>query len=142
MNTSTSSTPRNSAVIFAAMLTLVLGGCIQSIAADRLADTARNGVSEAAISAVNASFHRTFAAGGWYYKGAENIDGTINAYIQIPARLEMSSEAQQNYLKQSICPSVSKTEFWKQLRGVPLAVHIYTYRKTATVHAHCDNPTV
>lgn len=142
MNTSTSATARSSAVIFAALITLVLGGCIQSIAADKLADSASNGVSEAAISAVDASFHRAFAAGGWYYKGAENIDGTINAYILIPARLDMSSEAQQNYLRQSICPSASKTEFWEQLQGVPLAVHIYTYRKTATVHADCDNPTV
>lgn len=120
----------------------MLTGCIQSSAAEKFAYSSTVTVSESAIKAVNSSFYTNFAAGGWYYKGAEAINGTINAYIQIPSRLDMNRSDQKNYLRQAICPSTTKKEFWNQLQGVPLSVHIYTYNKKFTVYAHCENPTV
>ena len=133
---------KHAAVIFIAIVTPMLSGCIQSSAAERFAYQSTAVVSETAIKAVNSSFYTNFAAGGWYYKGAEAINGTINAYIQIPERLDMSPAAQKNYLRQSICPSRAQKDFWNQLKGVPLSVHIYTFNKKFTVYAHCDNPTV
>ncbi|UAA37353.1 hypothetical protein KIH87_11525 [Paraneptunicella aestuarii] len=120
----------------------MLTGCIQSNAAEKFAYSSTAPVSESAIKAVNSSFYTNFAAGGWYYKGAEAINGTINAYIQIPSRLDMNQSDQKNYLRQAICPSTAKKEFWNQLQGIPLSVHIYTYNKKFTVYAHCENPTV
>ena len=120
----------------------MLTGCIQSSAAEKFAYSGSSPVTEDAIKAVNSSFYTNFAAGGWYYKGAEAINGTINAYIQIPNRLDMKPTDQKNYLRQAICPSAGKTDFWNQLKGIPLSVHIYTYNKKFTVFAHCENPTV
>lgn len=128
------------ATVTAAMA--LLTGCIQSSAAEKFAYPDQVDISETAIRAVNTSFQMSFSMGGWYYKGAEAMNGTINAYIQIPNRLDMSQSDQKNYLRQSICPSAHQTEFWQQLKGIPLSVHIYTFNKKFTVYAHCENPTV
>ena len=129
-------------IVFAMLATMSLSGCIQGVAAERFAYKDTKPVSENAIKAVNTKFYANFSMGGWYYKGAKAINGTINAYIQIPDRLDMSQQDQKNYLRQAICPASSKMEFWQELDGIPLSVHIYTFNKKFTVYAHCDNPTV
>lgn len=126
----------------AVLVSTMLTGCIQSIAAEKFAYQDTRSISESAIKTVNTSFYTNFAVGDWYYKGAEAMNGTINAYIQIPTKLDMNKSDQKNYLRQAICPSTRKTEFWNQLKGIPLSVHIYTFNKKFTVYAHCDNPTV
>lgn len=127
---------------FAATAMALLTGCIQSSAAEKFAYPEGRTISETAIRAVNTSFQMSFSMGGWYYKGAEAINGTINAYIQIPDRLDMNHTDQKNYLRQAICPSTQQKEFWQKLEGIPLSVHIYTFNKKFTVYAHCNNPTV
>lgn len=130
-------------LVFIAMLaSTLLTGCIQGVAAEKFAYKESTPVTENALKAVNTKFYSSFSMGGWYYKGAEAINGTINAYIQIPDKLDMKREDQKNYLRQAICPSTGKKSFWKELNGIPLSVHIYTFNKKFTVYAHCDNPTV
>ena len=144
MNLLTALNKHHKSIIFApiAAAMALLTGCIQSSAAEKFAYSERAPISETAIRAVNTSFQMSFSMGGWYYKGAEAINGTINAYIQIPDSLDMSRNDQKNYLRQAICPSTHQKTFWQQLKGIPLSVHIYTFNKKFTVYAHCDNPTV
>ncbi|MCY7295167.1 hypothetical protein [Alteromonas sp. a30] len=129
-------------IFIALIASTTLTGCIQGVAAERFAYKDVNPVSESAIKAVNTKFYSNFSMGGWYYKGAKAINGTINAYIQIPSRLDMNQQDQKNYLRQSICPSAATADFWRALDGIPLSVHIYTFNKKFTVYAHCENPTV
>lgn len=134
--------PKGLLVGLAALVCTQLTGCIQSLAAEKFAYRDSSMVSETAIKAVNTSFYTNFSKGDWYYKGAEAMNGTINAYIQIPDKLDMNRIDQKNYLRQAICPSSNKSAFWNQLKGIPLSVHIYTFNKKFTVYAHCENPTV
>lgn len=119
-----------------------LSGCIQSEAATRFAYNSDAQVSETVIKLVNTTFRTTFIGGDWYYQGAQAQNGTINAYIQIPTKLEMGEQQQKRYLKMAICPSENNTALWRQLQDIPLSVHIYTMNKKFTVFAHCDNPLV
>ena len=127
----------------AALLTLcssVMSGCMQSSAATQVAFETENGVTDTMIKSVNAAFRTSFLGGDWYYQGAQAINGTINAYIQIPEKLNMSKSAQVNYLKYSLCPSKTKRHMWNQLKDIPLSVHVYTFNKKHTVFANCENP--
>lgn len=134
---------RKLAVVFTALVACgSLSGCIQSSAAERFVYHSDVEVPEATLKAVNSNFYTSFNAGDWYYKGAEAMNGTINAYIQIPHKLNMSVSDQKNYLRQAICPTSEKTSLWNNLKGIPLSVHIYTYNKKFTVYAHCENPMV
>lgn len=117
-----------------------LTGCIQSksVAATLFSDTPP--ISEQALKLVNHNFHATFIGGDWYYQGAQAVNGSINAYIQIPAKLNMNEQAQKRYLQQAICPAATKMNLWKELQNVPLSVHIYTMHKKFSVYAECQNP--
>lgn len=119
-----------------------LSGCIQSksIAASVFENKEPVIISEQTIKLVNQAFYSDFNGGDWYYQGAKEVRGTIDAYIQIPSKLDMSKAAQQNYLMKSICPSANEEVLWQALKGVPLSVHIYTFSKKHTVYATCDNP--
>ena len=121
-----------------------LSGCIQSksFAATFFKNNATPQITDTTLKSVNAVFNNAFRGGDWYYQGAEAVNGTINAYIQVSQKLDMGLSAQQNYLKKAICPSQSASTMWQELKDVPLSVHIYTFSKKFTVYAECDNPLV
>lgn len=117
-----------------------MSGCMQSNAATQISFNSDGSVTDPMIESVNAAFRTTILGGDWYYQGAQAVNGTINAYIQIPEKLNMSREEQEKYLKMSLCPSSSKRYMWNKIKGVPLSVHVYTFNKKHTVFADCDNP--
>lgn len=97
-------------------------------------------VTERSLQLVNQAFYASFTAGEWYFQGAKAENGHISVYIQIPEPLDMTRRAQENYLKQAICPNAKQQVLWHELKQTPLSVHIYTYSKRHTVYAECDNP--
>lgn len=119
---------------------LTLSGCMQSNAATQISFDSEGTVTEPMLRSVNAAFRTTILGGNWYYQGAQAVNGTINAYIQIPDKLNMSRSDQEKYLQMSLCPSSSKHAMWQQIKDIPLSVHVYTYNKKHTVYAHCENP--
>lgn len=121
-----------------------LGGCIQSqsIAATQHSSVSKADITKDVLKTVNSAFYKSFRGGDWYYQGAQQVNGSINAYIQIPEKLDMSQSNQKRYLRQAICPSADKVHLWRTLENVPLSVHIYTYNKKFTVFAKCENPLV
>lgn len=121
-----------------------LSGCIQSksFAGSFFNNSAGQEITDNTLKSVNSVFNNAFRGGDWYYQGAEAVNGTINAYIQVPQKLDMGLSAQQNYLKKAICPSDTANAMWKELKDVPLSVHIYTFSKKFTVYAECNNPLV
>lgn len=116
-----------------------LSGCMKSSAATQVSYQTDIEVTEAMLKVVNATFRSTMVGGDWRYQGAQAVNGTINAYIQIPEKLNMSKSHQENYLKMSLCPS-SNRPMWRQIKGIPLSVHVYTMNKKHTVFANCQNP--
>lgn len=122
--------------------TSLLSGCMKSNAATKVSYRSDIEVTDAMLKLVNSTFRTTILGGNWRYQGAQAVNGTINAYIQIPEKLEMSKEHQVNYLKMSLCPASNKHAMWSQLQGVPLSVHVYTMNKQHTIFANCANPTV
>lgn len=130
------------------LLTLMLGaavsGCMQSHRASAAGLTANAGdpISDHTLAMVNRSFKKAFMFGDWRYKGAQAVNGGINAYFQIPQKLDMAEEYQENYLRQAICPSAEEKQLWEEMRGRSLSVHIYTINKRFSVHAECLNPLV
>lgn len=121
-----------------------LSGCMQSksFANGLFNDVASVSITDSTLKSVNSVFNHAFRGGDWYYQGAEATNGTINAYIQIPKKLDMTKDAQLNYLKKAICPSSNEGTMWRELQGVSLSVHIYTFSKKFTVYAECENPLV
>jgi hypothetical protein len=129
------------------LICISFSSCIQSNAA-----TNSNGVVTSAkqqtritdntIKMVNAAFYQTFVLGDWRYKGAKSFGGTINAYIKIPAPLDMSREVQKSYLREVICPSSAYSSMWNEINDIPLSVHIYTYKKNHSLHVDCINPLI
>ena len=127
-------------------LLLLLSGCMQSHVSDEyqapytsLSDTTIS-ASDNTIKMVNAVFYQSFIGGDWQYKGSTRQKNNINAYIQIAEQLDMSDEAQENYLQQAICPSAQHQQMWKELKGATLAVHIYTYKRKYSIYTNCINP--
>ena len=123
----------------ALLATLSLSACIQSQSLTAV-DSQDPQLAEQALKRVNHSFKTSFMMGDWYYQGAQVVKGGINAYIQIPAKLDMELEYQRNYLRQSVCPSAAQQEFWQGMGPLSLSVHIYTFNKKFSVHAECTNP--
>lgn len=119
-----------------------LSGCMQSNAASQFLHDSDSTVTEPMLKSVNSAFRTTILGGDWYYQGAQAVNGTINVYIQIPDKLNMSRDEQEKYLKMSLCPSSAKKYMWQKIKDVPLSVHVYTMNKSHTVFAHCDNPIV
>lgn len=122
---------------------LTLSGCIQSKAAGTgtvASAKPRQHITDNTLKIVNAAFYQTFVLGEWRYKGAQNRGGTINAYIQIPAPLNMTREVQKSYLLKAICPSSAHTSMWNEINGIPLSIHIYTHRQKNSLYVNCINP--
>jgi len=122
-----------------------LSSCMQSNAATTESEIAtlakpKNLITDNTLKVVNAAFYQTFVLGEWRYKGARNLGGKINAYIQIPAPLEMSKEVQKSYLRTAICPSSAHTSMWKEINGIPLSIHIYTHKQNHSLYVDCINP--
>ena len=122
-----------------------LSSCMQSNAATTESEIAtlakpQNLITDNTLKVVNAAFYQTFILGEWRYKGARNLGGKINAYIQIPAPLEMSKEVQKSYLRTAICPSSAHTSMWKEINGIPLSIHIYTHKQNHSLYVDCINP--
>ncbi|BDX05940.1 hypothetical protein [Planctobacterium marinum] len=113
---------------------------MQSSAATQISFDSDETVTEPMLKSVNAAFRTSILGGDWYYQGAQAVNGTINAYIQIPEKLNMSKDEQEKYLKMPLCPSSAKRYMWNKIKGVPLSVHVYTFNKKHTVYADCDNP--
>ena len=99
-------------------------------------------ITDNTLKLVNSAFTQSFLGGDWRYKGASKKNGAINAYIQIPRDLDMSEDAQKNYLKQAICPSVQHQAMWSEIQSIPLYVHVYTHTKKSSVYSGCTNPIV
>lgn len=97
-------------------------------------------ITDNTLKIVNASFYQTFVLGDWRYKGARNLGGTINAYIQIPAPLDMTKETQKSYLRKAICPSSAHTKMWNEVNDIPLSIHIYTKKQKQSLYVNCINP--
>lgn len=120
----------------------LLSACVQDIRLyiPRYADKASISVSKKTIKTVNRAFYASFVAGNWYYRGAKVSHNGINAYIQIPEKLNMRLEIQEKYLREAICPKAEKIELWNQLKHTKLSVHIYTSSQSQSVSAKCNNP--
>jgi hypothetical protein len=115
----------------------ILSGCIQSSASDSVPQKI---ITDNTLKIVNTAFYPSFVLGDWHYKGARNLGGTINAFIQIPAPLKMSREAQKIYLQKAICPSSENTSMWNEINGIPLSIHIYTHKQKHSLYVDCINP--
>ena len=127
------------------LIWITLSGCMQSNAATTDSEVTNSAkqqklISDNTLKIVNAAFYQTFVLGDWRYKGARNNGGTINAYIQIPAPLNMSEEVQKSYLKKAICPSSAHTSMWNEVDNIPLSVHIYTHKPKHSLYVNCTNP--
>lgn len=136
-----------SILLLAGVLSLAtLSGCMQSKAAENYFTSAPRAtvtpISDNTLKMVNSAFYQVFMGGEWRYKGARNKNGSINAYIQIPQELDMSVDAQKNYLKQAICPSAQHKRMWEEIQGTALSVHLYIHTQKRSVFANCDNPLV
>ena len=136
-------------IVITVLLSFVtLSGCMQGNVAEGYfgdaykAKTTSSEISENTIKLVNNAFYQSFLGGDWRYKGASKKNGAINAYIQIPQDLDMSVDAQKNYLKQAICPSAQHQKMWSEIQSIPLYVHVYTHTQKRTVSSGCTNPSV
>jgi hypothetical protein len=125
-------------------LSMGLTACMQgfSVAETAAQAPASDNIPQLALKRVNQTFKTSFMMGDWYYQGATAVKGGIDAYIQIPSELDMDPEYQRNYLRQSVCPKADNQQLWKELSGLSLSVHLYTYNKRFSVHATCENPLV
>lgn len=121
---------------------VIMSASIRDLELDipRYADKSSLTVADNTLKTVNRAFYASFMAGDWYYKGAKASHNGVNAYIQIPQKLNMDKTVQERYLREAICPKADKVELWNQLKHVSLSVHIYTYSKAQTVSAKCVNP--
>ncbi|AGH46098.1 hypothetical protein [Paraglaciecola psychrophila] len=93
----------------ALLTSIILSSCMQSNAATTNSKITtlskpQKVITDNTLKIVNAAFYQTFVLGEWRYRGARNLGGTINAYIQIPAPLDMNKEVQKSYLQKAICP--------------------------------------
>lgn len=123
-------------------ITVALSACMQNIKMHipKFADKNAVTISENTLKTVNRTFYKIFIGGDWYYQGAKVGNGIVNAYIQIPQKLDMDSDVQEQYLQQIICPGEEHIDMWSQLRHYQLAVHLYTVTKKQSVSAKCHNP--
>lgn len=135
-------------MILAICSLLFVSGCMESNAAEGFYDDmpsrtsygSKSNIPDNTLKIVNGVFYPSFMGGDWRYKGASIKKGSINAYIQIPQQMDMTMEAQKQYLKLAICPSAQHKDMWKKIKGIPLSVHVYTYKQKHSVFANCDNP--
>ena len=126
-------------------ISMTLSSCLQNNAAttvNKIAAKPPKRITDNTLKIVNAAFYQTFVLGDWRYKGARNLGGTINAYIQIPGPLDMTKEVQKSYLQKAICPSSANTSMWNEISGIPLSVHIYTHKQKNSLYVNCIDPLI
>ncbi|MCU4676133.1 hypothetical protein N7931_10880 [Catenovulum sp. 2E275] len=119
-----------------------LSGCNQA-SAYQLNDnnqTAQQAIPKTVVQNVQRTFQAKFVYGDWRFSETRVIKNSINAFIQIPDKLNMSKEQQQNYISQMICPAKHNSDFWQQVAPHELWVHLYTHDKRYSVYSKCDNP--
>jgi hypothetical protein len=131
----------------AVLIWVLLSNSMQSNAATSAGNTAnsttpKKSISDNTLKVVNAAFYQTFVLGDWRYKGARNLGGTINAYIQIPAPLDMTRERQKSYLQTAICPSSDNITMWNEIDDIPLSIHIYVHKQKNSLYVNCTNPLI
>lgn len=131
--------------LFVLLIWTTLSSCMQNHAATTESEMATSSrqqktITDNTLKVVNAAFYQTFVLGEWRYKGARNLGGKINAYIQIPAPLEMTKEVQKSYLRTAICPSSAHKNMWNEIDGIPLSIHIYTHKQNHSLYVDCKNP--
>ena len=134
--------------IYAVSVFLVLinlSSCMRSNVATTVTEISTSAIPKKIITdntlkVVNAAFYQTFVLGDWRYKGARNLGDSINAYIKIPAPLDMSKEVQKSYLRQAICPSSTNITMWNEINGIPLSIHISTHKQNLGLYVNCINP--
>ena len=95
-----------------------------------------------AVKQVELDFKQRFTYGNWRYQGLQNAEGQMQALIQIPEKLSLSTEQQEQYIQSTICPSLRNNNLWQSLQGNELSVKLYISTKTSGVSASCHNPLV
>ncbi len=132
------------AACFVVVSSFMTAGCIQgqSFAATVKGDAPSASVSKNTLKIVNGAFYTSLSRGDWYYKGARAFNGTINAYIQVPKKLNMDKNNIKKYVKYVICPNVGDDKMWQKLEDITLNVHIYTEGDRRGVKESCTNPLV
>lgn len=125
-------------------LVSTLSGCNQASAyqTSQALNPSSGDIPKAIVQNVKQTFQAKFVYGDWRFQGTEVTNNSINAYIQIPNKLDMSEDQQQAYINQMICPTAQQTDFWNELATHELWVHIYTYDKRSSVQSQCKNPRV
>lgn len=120
-----------------------LSGCNKASAyqTNQTLNPSTGDIPKSIVQNVKRTFQAKFVYGDWRFQGTEVTNNSINAYIQIPNKLDMSKAQQQAYIKQMICPTAQQTEFWNTLASHQLRVHIYTHDKRSSVQSQCKNPT-
>lgn len=106
----------------------------------RFANKSSYMVTAQTLQTVDRSFYAAFYLGNWRYKGANATYGEVNAYIQIPEKLDLDVDVQRQYIKQVLCPNKGNLDLWHQLKHVDLQLHIYTQARTKSISATCRNP--
>ncbi|MDN4501169.1 hypothetical protein QX776_02060 [Alteromonadaceae bacterium BrNp21-10] len=132
------------AVCFVVVSSFMTSGCIQgqSFAATFNGDAPSASVPDNTLKIVKGAFYTSLSRGDWYFKGAHATNGNINAYIQVPEKLNMDKSNIKNYVKHVICPNVGDDFMWQKLEHITLNVHIYTKGDRRGVKEQCSNPLV
>ncbi|MBC3764681.1 hypothetical protein [Neptunicella marina] len=143
MNTLFSVRKTGMAIMLLLVTLLTQTGCMQSQShAAAHGDVPSTLVPANTLKIVNGVFYTSLTRGNWYYKGARAFNGTINAYIEIPAEVSMDKALLKSYLQTSICPGADKKLLWQQLQNITLKVHLYTEGNSRGIRTQCLNPLV
>ncbi|EWH12191.1 hypothetical protein DS2_00670 [Catenovulum agarivorans DS-2] len=132
-------------ILFTAIIVLIsashLSGCKQASAYTQVSNNPpTEQLSKQTINQVKHTFHASFVYGDWRFQGVQVVKDSINAYIQIPDKLDMAEKQQKAYIQQVICPSAQHAQMWLSIKNHPLWVHLYTHDKRYGVYAECTNP--
>lgn len=118
-------------------ISLLLQGCMKSAKADFFAKPLTQDVQRD----IESNLQNEFRTGSWRYAGLSQDGVRINAFIQIPEPLSMSSENIQAYIQKAVCARQNVKNAWTQLSRHQLAIHLYTSNKNKSVYATCHTST-
>jgi hypothetical protein len=90
----------------------------------------------ATVKYVEQHLRKKFIAGEWRYGGIAQAGGLVEAYIQIPQKLEFDKSQQVYYIRHSICPAATDG-IWSKLAPQQLEIHLYTQLKSDSTHTTC-----
>ncbi|SFD04951.1 hypothetical protein [Pseudoalteromonas denitrificans] len=77
-----------------------------------------------------------FRMGSWRYVNSEIIKNEIRVFIQIPEKLQIDKQYQQNYIQKAICPNKAHS-IWQHLSPSQLEIHLFTGYKHNSIYAFC-----